>query len=400
VSIRIRHLAASIALVVAACGAAFGGQSPDPVPRGTLTLGPLRITPTFTIKDMGFDDNVFNTPVDPKRDFTFTATPRADVLFRMRRLRLSYITATDYVYYRTYPEERGANSSSSARLDVDLGRLKPYVTAAGVNSKARLNGEVDARKRHREVLYGAGLALKIASRTNLLLNATQGEVAYDPGAAFRGVDLRDSFNGRRRSIDAGIGVALTPLTTLTIAVAREFQTFERSPERNSNAWRVTPTFLFNSTGVLTGSASLGYRRFHTVSPALPDYSGLVSTASILATLYARNHLQAVFTRDVQYSYDLTTDYYISTGGTMTWTLDLAGPFDVRAMGGRTLMDYRTLGPQPGTDTTTTYGGGVGFHVSSRARLGVNVDWSRRVSQRSTDRNFRNHRIFAGLNWGT
>jgi putative beta-barrel porin BBP2 len=392
--------ATGVAWAVLAAGVAFAGQ--DAVPPGTLTYGPFRLTPSLLVKDMGVDDNVFNESVDPKRDFTLTVTPRADVVFRMRRLRLNYVTVADYVYYRKYRSERGINGSSSARLDVDLGLLKPYATISGLNSKSRLNNEVDARARHRDLLYGAGVALKIASRTNLLLNGSQGRVAYEPDAEFRGVDLRQSFDGRRRTVDAGLAIALTPLTTFTMSMAREQQRFQLSPDRDSNSWRISPTFSFSPTGLLTGSATVGYRRFHPLSPALPEYSGIVSAVTVGATIYGRNQLQGVFNRDVQYSYDLATDYYVGTGGALTWTLAVVGPIDVRGTGGRYLMDYRGSGGavQSGRDLTTTFGGGMGYRFGQRARLGINVDWLRRESNRSADRTYRNHRIFAGLTWGT
>ncbi len=95
---------------------AWAGQ--DPVPPGTISLGPVRITPALNINDMGVDNNVFNEPVDPKSDFTVTISPRADVVFRVRRLTLKYTTATDYVYFHKYRTERGTNTSSSARMYV------------------------------------------------------------------------------------------------------------------------------------------------------------------------------------------------------------------------------------------------------------------------------------------
>lgn len=391
--------AMGVAWALLSAGVACAGQPSDPVPPGTVTLGPLRLTPSLILKDMGVDDNVFNEAVDPKRDFTFTVTPRADVVFRMRRLRLNYLTATDYVYYQKYRGERGTNTSSSARMEFDLGNLKPYATIQGLNSKSRLNNEVDTRARHRDLLYGAGVALKIASRTSLLVNGNQAKVAYEPDSEFRGVDLRQSFDGRRQAVDAGVAVALTPLTTFTLSVAREQQRFELSPDRDSNAWRVSPTVTFSPGGLLTGSASVGYRRFHTLSPTLPDYSGLVSLVTVGATIYGRHQVLALFNRDVQYSYDLTTAYYVGTGGTVTWTLAVVGPIDLRGTAGRFLMDYRGGGEQAGSDKTTTYGGGVGYRFSNRARLSVNAEWSRRDSNRSAERGYRNHRIFAGLTWG-
>lgn len=385
---------------VAGVRAVAAGQAPDTAPPGTVTLGPIRITPSLVLKDMGIDDNVFNEAENPKHDFTFTVVPRADVAFRMRRLRLGFSTTTDYVYYRTYRSERGTNTSSQIRMDVDLGILKPYATVQGLNSRARVNPEIDARARHRDLIYGGGVALKVASRTSLLVNASRSTISYDPDAEFRGVDLRQSLDGRRQSVDAGIAIELTPITTFSTVVAREHQRFSLSPDRDSTSWRVTPSFTFSPSGLLTGGASVGYRRFHTISPALPDYSGLVSTVNVGATIYGRNLVRGLFTRDVQYSYELATAYYVGTGGTLTWTFAVVGPIDVRGTAGRYRMDYRTVGESAGQDHTTTYGGGVGYRLSRHARLGVNAEWSRRESNRSAERGYRNHRIFAGLTWGT
>jgi hypothetical protein len=385
------------ALTLARAGVAFAGQ--DPTPPGTVVLGPVQIRPSLILKDMGYDENVFNDPVDPKHDFTFTLSPTANVSFRMRRLRLRYITATDYVYYQTYKEERGTNTSSAAFMEFDLGLLKPYGSISGLNTKTRLDSEVDKRARHRDLAYSAGVSFKVASRTNLIFNGTQTTVAFDPGVEFRGVDLHRSFDGRRRGVDAGISVVLTPFTTLTVSLAREQQRFQLSPDRNSNSWRVTPSFTFSPTGVITGAASVGYRRFKPVSHTLPGYSGLVSNVAVGMTLYGRHQVSTLFSRDVQYSYETANAYYVGTGGTTTWTLSVVGPIDVRATGGHFLMDYgRTTAG--GHDSTTTYGGGVGYNFSNRARLGLNTDWSRRDSNRSAQRGYRNHRIFAGLTWGT
>ena len=391
-------VAAAWALVSAP--AICAAQAPDPVPPGTVVLGPVQITPSLVLRDMGLDENVFNQPVDPKSDFTFTLAPAAQVRVRMRRLRLAYSTSSEFVYYQTYETERGTKTASSVRMDLDLGTLKPYGSISGLNSKARVNPEVDERARHRDLTYGAGVALKVGSRTTLLVNGTQATVEFEPDAEFRGVELDRSFDGRRRTVDVGMSLALTPLTSFNVALAREEQRFDRAPERDSDSWRVTPGLTFSPTGLVTGAASIGYRHFQPVSPTLPGYSGLVSTVGVGATLYGRHQAQVVFNRDVQYSYETANTYYVGTGGTLTWTLSVVGPIDVRGTAGRYLMDYGRVSAEAGTDTTTTYGGGVGYRFTNRARLGANAEWSRRESDRSAARAYRNHRIFVGLTWGT
>jgi hypothetical protein len=374
-------------------------QDPDTPPPGTAVFGPVRITPSLMLKDMGIDNNVFNESVDPKSDFTFTLTPRADIVFRARRLKLGYTSVVDYVYFKTYDDEGGVNSSGSARMDLDLGRLRPYAMIRGVRTKARLNAEVDARAHHRDSTYGAGLALLIASRTRLVTNASRTQVAFDEGEAFRGVNLGAAFDGQRDTVDGGIGIELTPLTSLTILVTRETQRFDLSPDRDADSWRVAPTLTFSNDGPLTGNATIGYRHFHTRSAATPDYSGLTSALNVGATFYGRHQLLAVANRDVQYSYDESTDYYVGTTLGLTWTSPLVGRIDARATTTRSVMDYRTVAAAAGRDTQLVYGAGIGYRVTPHARVGVNAEWTRRESDRTDLRGFRNHRLFAGLTWG-
>lgn len=396
-----RRTAVLLAGCLACVPLAASAQTPDdPPPPGTAVLGPVRLTPSLVIRDMGVDNNVFNEAEDPKSDFTFIIAPRVDVAFRARRLRLTLGTVTDFVYFKEYESERSTNGSADLRLEFDLGRLRPYVSARGVNTRSRLNAEVDTRARHHDVTYGGGVSFAVASRTRLLFNAATTGVEYEEGTEFRGEELKASFDGRRDTLDGGFSMDLTPITRFSVLVAREEQRFHLSPDRDSNTWRVTPGLTFSPTGLVTGSASVGYRHFHPLSPALPDYSGLVSAVSVGATIYGRHHVQGLANRDVQYSYDDATDYYLGTTFGLTWTILVAGPVDMRGTGTRNIMDYRNVSEPTGRDVMNTYGGGVGYRFGSRARVGFNVDWSRRDSDSSPERRYRNHRYFFGLTWGT
>jgi hypothetical protein len=167
---------------------------------------------------------------------------------------------------------------------------------------------------------------------------------------------------------------------------------------------VTPTVSFSPQAVLNGTISAGYRRFIPRSPSLPAFSGLVATVTTGTTLWNRYKLETVFGRDLRYSYQADTPYYLATGGTLTVTVALFGPFDLSLNGTRQKLAYRgNLSTQstelPGDDTVTGYGGGFGYHPIERLRVGVNAAWSRRDSQLASDREYRNRRIFASLTWG-
>src|SRR5690348_10625532 len=144
------------ALLPAHAASAQQSDQPDPLDTAIVRLGPLGINPAITLHDVGRDENVFNDPVNPKSDFTFTLSPKAEVLFRPRIVHLDYTAATDYVYYETYTSERSTNESSSLRVDFDFARVQPFVTVQGVNSHERYNQEVDARAHHHQTAYTAG----------------------------------------------------------------------------------------------------------------------------------------------------------------------------------------------------------------------------------------------------
>jgi putative beta-barrel porin BBP2 len=397
----IRRLAAVIALALAPHAAL--AQSTDPLDSATVRIGPLGINPTLTVHDIGRDENVFNDPVNPQSDFTMTVSPKATVLFRPRIVHLTYTTATDYVYFKKFKDQRSTNQLSGVRADFDLARFQPYVGIQGTTSRERYNQEVDARAKHRETTENAGIGLRVATRTTVSVGVRRTDLSFDPGTTFRGADLSRSFDSRLNAVDTSFGVDLTPFTNLRLVVSEEEQRFTFARERDSRSYRITPTVTFSPDALLKGSLAIGYRRFTPKSSELPGYSGLVATVNLGTVILGRHRLDGVFTRDLRYSYDEATPYYLTTGGTVTMTSEIFGPVDVRLSGSRQLLDYRSLGQAagtgPGNDTVTGYGFGVGYRLRDRVRLGGNADWSQRDSELSANRAFRNRRIYASVTWG-
>ena len=380
------------------------GQStppPDPLADSMIRVGPFGLTPALAIRDVGRDSNVFNDPDNPKDDFTATVSPKADVLFHSGRLLAHYITSTDYVYFQTYKSERSTNVASSVRLDLDLGPLKPFAAISGANTRDRSNREVDARARHHDRTESAGVALQFDTLT-VTLAARHSQLRFDDEATFRGQSLAGSFNSDIDGIDATVGMAVTPLTTVSVITTRERERFELSPDRDSETWRVMPTVTFSPLAILQGKASFGYRQFTAASPDLEDFRGFVSSLGLGTTLFERHRLEATFARELQYSYESDTPYYVETGGQLAWTYSFAGPMDLRLMASRSKLHYRgtDVSASVTDDVARTYGASLGYRVRQRFRIGLNADWLGRDSERSGDRAYRNRKIYANLTWGT
>jgi hypothetical protein len=395
-------LIALLTITAAVPAAAQITPPPDPdVP--LIQLGPFGISPTLLLRDVGRDENVFNERENPKSDFTFTVVPRAEVVFKPRNMKIAYTAASEYVYYRDYESERSTNLSSSVRADATLGWFLPYVLARGTNSRQRFNTEVDERARYRERVYGGGFGVKVGTRLTFGASGRTIRLRFDEGETFRGESLARSFDSDVNAIEGSAGFQLTPFTLFSLVVSREQQRFEIARERDSDSIRVTPMFAFSPEAVLNGSVAIGYRRFKPRTSALPGYSGMVATVTIASTLWNRHRVETVFGRDIRYSYDEATPYYLATGGTVTVTSQLVGPFDVRLTGSRQLMAYRGRGTaaseRPGDDTVSGYGGGIGYRFREQLRIGLNAEWVHRESQLAADREYRNRRIFASLTWG-
>ena len=389
------------ALLVASAAAAQDPPPRDPLDDTTVRLGPIGLTPMLLLRDIGRDNNVFNEATDPKSDFTATITPKLDVLMHPGPMLLTVTTSTDYVYYQKYKSEGGTNVGSSARADFTLGRIRPYVSAGGGNSKGRLNREIDARARHWDRSFGSGVRVQILEGLFASVDARQSTTRFEDDATFRGENLANSMNEKIQAIDGSMSVALTPLTTVSVAVTTQRDRFDLSPGRDSDTLRIMPTVTFSPLAMLNGTASLGYRRFTPLDPDVPGYRGFVAALSLGTTLSERHRLETTFGRDVQYSYEEASVYYVETGVSGLWTWHLVGPVDLRFSGSRSRLHYQgsALPDSRDDDTTFTYGAGVAWRARQNLKFGVDADWRERASERGADRGFDNRKIAASVTWG-
>ena len=164
---------------------------------------------------------------------------------------------------------------------------------------------------------------------------------------------------------------------------------------------VLPTLRFSPMGLLNGSVAIGYRRFTALDPRTPNFSGMIASATTGVTLYERHRLDVTFNRDLTYSYDRVTPYYIATGGSVAWTWLIVQRFDLKASVSRNQMRYHGQAvPTAATDDTYfAYSAGAGYRPGRNLRLGIAGDWFRRESQTSADRTYENNRIYGTFTWG-
>jgi len=170
----LRLVLASIAGVLLCVNvAAAQSTEPDPWEQARWRFGPLAVTPTVQLRNLGVDTNVFNEVNDPKKDFTTTVAGGADWWLRLGRARLLGTDVVEGVYFATYASERSINYFHRLTFEYPLNRIRPYVGGSYVNTKDRPGYEIDARARHTEWGTRAGVAIRATGKTIFDLSASQ-----------------------------------------------------------------------------------------------------------------------------------------------------------------------------------------------------------------------------------
>lgn len=375
----------------------------DPLEAMPIRFGQLGLSPTLAITNLGIDDNIFNDAADPKRDFTMTVTPRLQARVRTGKVLLSGTVATGLVYYQRYDDERSIDYATDGRVDVDLGWFQPYALASLLDTRERLNVELDERAPRTQTAVAVGTRLLLSPKTGIVFDFRQAGLDFAEGTTFDGVPLSQSLNSTTKTIETGLEFYLTPLTTFSVVASRQTDRFDQSPEKNADTLRILPSIRMEAPAIIRGSLAVGYRRFSAIDPETPDYSGLVVQGSLTHTFAEKTNVDLLLSRDVQYSFEESEPYYLTTGFRVVLTQQLGESFDVRAMVGRDRLEYReeaTSGVPNDTriDRASVLGAGVSYRFQANLRTGVDVEFGKRTSE-VPNRQYERTRVFASMTYG-
>lgn len=355
---------------------------PDPT-KVRIRMGPLWLNPSIAVTNLGVDNNVFNEETDPKKDFTFTVSPRTEIWLRGGRTWVHGTIVEDLIWYQEYETERAGNGSYSANWLVPLNRLTLDVGALRLNARQRADVEIDARVHRTETSYSGSASFRVLAKTSLGVNFAQQHTTFADDAVFREVSLREELSRTLTVTGVSVSHRLTPLTNISVQVAREAVEFDFTPDRDTNSNIVVAKVSFDPLALLRGNASFGYRQFKPVATDVPGYNGMTAALDLSYTAFGATKLTGKYIRDVQFSYDASTPYYLQNGFMLDVIQQVFGPVDVAARAGTTTVAYRDRGGAPTAvsqpDRTNVYGGGVGYHLGQDIRIGVNADQQKRTS---------------------
>jgi hypothetical protein len=348
----------------------------DPVAEAPFRIGVVGISPVFGLRNIGVDTNVFYDVIDPKQDFTTTAIGGAEAWLRTGKGLVSLGGNMEYIYFAEYETERSFNSDAKGQFELRFNKLRPYASAATVNRRDRPGFEIDKRVRHYETDYHAGTDIRIASKGAVRIDYRHRDYRIPSDEIYQGRSLAEELNRTLEVIDVGWRHRLTSMTTWITRVSRESERFEQNTIRNSDSTRVSSGFELGQLALIRGRAFVGYRKLTPADGGLiPEFSGVTADISVSYTAPTQTRLTADVDRDVQYSYERRTPYYVLTGWTATLTQRVVGRWDGQLSGGRDRLAYEAIAgflPDARTDFVNRFGGGVGYNMSDQVRVSFDV----------------------------
>ena len=357
-------------------------------------VGPFAVSPSVWIRELGVDSNVFDEDQNPKRDQVLSLSPVVDLFGTFGLVQTAVISRTDFTWYSTYESERAIGGLVRGRVDVLPSRFRLSVGGGLVHTRERPSLEIErrARRDQQEVWGGAGFEVSPIAR--VYATAHQMDLEFEEGEIYRDTVLGDALNRREQAFEAGLALSVTPFTTVVVSGRRSEDRFVTDVDRNGVSHSVRGEFSFARDALLQGRATVGYRDFQPVDPALSRYRGVVSGAGLSLTGYWRGRIDVDALRDVSYSYDANEGYYLGTDLVATYTQRVVGAVDVRFRGGVGKMDYgRRAGVDERVDSMRMLAAGVGYNFNHGGRVGVTYEHDTRDSDTYADRRYVSRRLF-------
>ena len=400
---------AALSLPPAVSAQTPGAEQIDEVRKeASAHFGPVYFTPTIHLKEFGVDSNVFNAAGEQQSDFTVTLGPKVDLWVPVARRALFRGTAgTDLVWYAQHDGERSIDPQFAGRGEVYLRRITLFAEAAYLNTRQRLNYEVDLRARHVQHDGTVGASLRLTPKFAIEAAARRDDTRFDADAHFDGVSLQRTLNQETTGLSLSTKHRVTPLSTVVVRYERIEDSFAFSPARDSRSFRIMPGVEFKPRALIKGSAYVGYRKF-TPSSAdlLPQFSGIVAQLGLSYTLLGATTLGVSYARDLTYSYEELQPFFVNDSVGASVRRALGRRFDVLVSADRHHYAYKDLKVQPEAgvfvaprnDTTWNYSGSIGYRVG-QGRVGFGVSYSERNSTTKHFRDYDNLRFGTTVTYG-
>ncbi len=360
------------------------GPTEDPAETARVRIGPLFLQPNFGLKNVGLDNNVFNNPANPERDWTGTLSLGMLAGLRFGQARLTLKTTTDYVYFAHFREERAIDGISRYQFEIRNPRIRPWIAYEKTKTHDRAGFEIDSRAGRAVPVYEVGVETKLGFRLSTRLIGRQRKVEYQTEEDYRGVNLAATLDAKYEEGAVQLLYEVSPLSSLRAAFEMTRVRFDTATVRNSEDRAVYLGLEGRRDAGMEGTVDIGWKEQTPVDPRVPVFSGFVARGTGAIVFAEQVRVAFAVSRDTAWSFDDAYTFYVQSGGATTVTWRPHQRFDIEATGRHYWLDYeqglenRAVAR---TDKTYSYGGGIGIFLRGYpgTRLGIGVEQAARES---------------------
>lgn len=393
-------MAALLVLLGASPASAQMGR-PDPKAEpwttSRLQLGPVFFNPTFQLRNIGIDDNVFNERDLPRQDLTGTLAMDSLIGLRARALIVTVTQATSYTWYRRYRSERSVDGGVKATAELRLSRFRPWFVWERAETHERGGFEIDARA-GRETpnwLTGADVML---GRLGVSGSFRRARVRFAEGETFDDVDLKVSLDQTNTQTSGVVRYELSDGLSVELGGDLTQERYTFSPIRDKDVLSYSIHAATTDAAQIQLSATLGWREQTFTDTSIAGFRGLVGNGSIAFMPAEWMRVSLSGAQETGVSYEAEYPYYLQRGGQAEALLRFSEYFDLRFRGEGQWLHYDET--VSGTDAarndrTAVLSAELGYYLGGEGgtRIGLRYEYAERVSP-IAKRNYARNRVYS------
>jgi Putative beta-barrel porin 2 len=395
-------LAALLACSTFSAGRARAEEQDDEKPLGRHRAGQLWWTARLQLRDVGVDDNVFHTFVDPIKDAVVVLGPRLEGVVTGGHLKFTGMGYLETTYYRRQGEERSTDFGGEGRVEVDLRRVTLFGGGGGGQFTNRLSIDVDERLKRQERRGQIGATVRFASRFSLTGQAGGEILDFQEGLLRTGSSVKSSLDRNSVAVGGQLRVGIRPRTGLIAsaeALEDKFVSQEFDLPRTHRSYRYLAGFDVRestTTRLPYGRVLIGVREFpDTIAGRSPFYRGPAITALVEVPMGTALRMRGALERDVVFASSVVSvrdlhyrNAYIYKRYEGRATVAMPAHTDLLLSGGFEEANYLLPYPYPDSSSVAlfdrldhrwTASAGLIWKYKDSFRIGGHVSWVRRVS---------------------
>jgi hypothetical protein len=381
------------------------------VEKARWRLGPFILVPKITLRDVGFDDNLYfgSDRGEPVKDFTATLSPEVKAYWPLRdRLILYFRDNPEYAYYLKESYQRSFTNGYGAGLRyLLLGRFVLSGEFGDDKHRRRVSSEFQVPATDRVRSFRGGVFFETARKSSLGVTGTVRKISYEDVFITPENDpVSRLLDREERALEAEAYYQLFSDGFLFLRGGLQEYRFldETSLWRNATSVSFSAGLRFPLLGRVRGLFNLGYKDFDPKKAGEPSFRGLVGDTGI-DVRSGRFAFRLVFARDLTFSTYAQVFYFIENSWRMGGSFYLASflKMDYDFSQGR--ADYAERASDPRPEEGSPAGGrvdrhrrhSVGLTIRVFRTMGIGLAWN---SERwtSAPSAFDRSRNFIGLVW--